>query len=296
MTKRATSIDEQLALLKQRGLIIGDEDVAREILSVIGYYRLGFYLFPFELSYPALYNRTHEYQPESDFLDAVRLYYFDLELRNMFLKYIFSIEVYFRSVLVHEGSMTYRNDPLWFVNSYCVSEEFLSEFDRVVYNNAFRRNPTIKRHHKNYRFDKYAPAWKTLELMTFGENIILYNSLLDRNLRRKISERFGVRYIEIFENYIEVVRILRNACAHGSVMFDFKPFTRIKKGPAGLNKPAEYMNIYGCLKVVRYLLRNVAIEREALMAHEIEDLLNRYSEYSRLTEILYRCSGFPKND
>ena len=43
--------------------------------------------------------------------------------------------------------------------------------------------------------------------------MILYNSLLDMSLKQKIAEKFGVRYIEIFENYIELVRILRNTCA-----------------------------------------------------------------------------------
>lgn len=52
ITKPATTIDEQLDLLKTRGLAIQDEDKAREILLDIGYYRLGFYLFPFEKSYP----------------------------------------------------------------------------------------------------------------------------------------------------------------------------------------------------------------------------------------------------
>ncbi len=60
MTKPATTIDEQLSLLKSRGLTVIDEDKAREILTDIGYYRLGFYLFPFEKTYPTLRNRTHE--------------------------------------------------------------------------------------------------------------------------------------------------------------------------------------------------------------------------------------------
>ena len=44
--KTATTIDEQIAKLRKRGLTISDEGKAREILSDIGYYRLGFYWFP----------------------------------------------------------------------------------------------------------------------------------------------------------------------------------------------------------------------------------------------------------
>ena len=46
--KTATNIDEQLNLLKNRGMIIEDEKKAKEILLDVGYYRLGFYWFPQE--------------------------------------------------------------------------------------------------------------------------------------------------------------------------------------------------------------------------------------------------------
>ncbi len=293
MIKRALSIDDQLELMKRRGLVIGDDNIAKDVLSVIGYYRLGFYLFPFEKSYPDLNRRTHVYKPGSNFIEAVKLYYFDLELRTMLLKYISSVEVYFRAVLTYEGSMMYRFDPVWFVNPLCVTKGFISDFDRIVYNGAFRKNPTIKRHHKKYKHDVYAPAWKTIELMTLGGNVILYNSLLDMSLKQKIAEKFGVRYIEIFENYIELVRILRNTCAHGSVLFDFKPFKRIKKGPAGLDNPSEYMNLYGCIKVVRYLLFHVSEVRDYEMAVELQSILDKYNTYPQIADILRRCSGFP---
>lgn len=73
MAKSATTIDQQLNLLKSRGLTVNDEDKACEILLDIGYYRLGFYLFPFEKSYPELRNRTHEYIKDASFEDAVNL-------------------------------------------------------------------------------------------------------------------------------------------------------------------------------------------------------------------------------
>lgn len=41
--KCATTIQEQIAKLKKRGMIINNEAKANEILSDIGYYRLGFY-------------------------------------------------------------------------------------------------------------------------------------------------------------------------------------------------------------------------------------------------------------
>ena len=56
MAEVATTIDEQIKLLKDRGMNIEDEVKARENLMDIGYFRLGFYWFPFEKTYPRKNN------------------------------------------------------------------------------------------------------------------------------------------------------------------------------------------------------------------------------------------------
>ena len=43
--KRATTYEEQMAILRRHGVVISDEAKAREYLTDIGYYRLGFYLY-----------------------------------------------------------------------------------------------------------------------------------------------------------------------------------------------------------------------------------------------------------
>lgn len=58
--KTATTTEEQIAKLENRGMVILDRAKAEEILSDIGYYRLGFYWFPVafsaSLSRSILYN------------------------------------------------------------------------------------------------------------------------------------------------------------------------------------------------------------------------------------------------
>lgn len=45
--KTATSIEEQIELLQNRGMKVADKEKAKEVLLDIGYYRLGFYWFPY---------------------------------------------------------------------------------------------------------------------------------------------------------------------------------------------------------------------------------------------------------
>ena len=79
--KRAITIKEQIAKLRNRGVIISNEQKAEEVLLDIGYFRLCSYFFPFEESYPEYDDRTHQFVEGTTFEDAVALYYFDFDLR-----------------------------------------------------------------------------------------------------------------------------------------------------------------------------------------------------------------------
>ena len=50
MEKKVKTIEEQIEILKTRGMLFEDEEKAKEILKDIGYYRLGFYWFHFQMS------------------------------------------------------------------------------------------------------------------------------------------------------------------------------------------------------------------------------------------------------
>lgn len=114
--KRATTIDEQIAILRNRGLIIANEQKAKEHLLDIGYFRLGFYCFPFEKDYPQKVNRTHIYNEGTIFEDVVKLYYFDFDLRNLLMRYINRIEINFRTYLTYSVSNKYKDSPTWFAD------------------------------------------------------------------------------------------------------------------------------------------------------------------------------------
>lgn len=57
--KKAYTIEEQIARLKSNGMIFDNEEKAKEILLDVGYYRLVFYSFPYEIQFPNLEHRDH---------------------------------------------------------------------------------------------------------------------------------------------------------------------------------------------------------------------------------------------
>ena len=88
----ANDVENQILKLQERGMILDLEpEKVKEILLDIGYYRLGFYWNPFEI------NTSHQFQEGTLFSNAVTLYYLDVYLRNLLLKYLNRIEINFRT-------------------------------------------------------------------------------------------------------------------------------------------------------------------------------------------------------
>ncbi len=288
-------INQQLASLRRQGLSIRDTHAAKEALLDIGFYRLSFYLYPFQnASLPERYRQGRDGFPQGAYFeDAVSLYQLDLHLRSLLLHYTLRLEVNFRTSLIYYGSLRYSGDDCWFANASNVTAEYLRRFERVVYTNAFRRNPVIADHHRKNRRDRFAPAWKTIELMTMGEVLTLYRSLLDQNLKQEISRNFAIPSVPTFENYMDVVRQLRNSCAHTGTIFDFSPTSTICKGPAQLASADEHRNLMGLVRVMSYLLRHISIGTSRRFLHDLQSLLDQFTPSPVIAYILSRYSGLP---
>ena len=85
--KLFSTINNQIALLRDtKGIIIADEDSARDILSRIGY-------FPLMGGYKHLFRipLTKNYKPGTTFEEIVALYEFDADLRELVFRYILQI-------------------------------------------------------------------------------------------------------------------------------------------------------------------------------------------------------------
>lgn len=271
--KTATTIDEQIALLRSRGMAIADEEKAREVLMDIGYYRLGFYWFPFERTYPSKVDRDHRFREGTRFEDAVALYYFDHDLRGILSPYLYRIEVNLRTFIIYTVSNRYRNHPTWFADTRFVSGDFVESLPARY--QTIRRNDAIRNHHRKYVNDLYAPAWKTLEYMTFGDILTLLEALKDEGLRLQVAGHYGLRNWEVFSSYMNTIRVLRNLCAHGHNVYDLHLQKPVKSGPLRGITGRKTNNIAGCLQVVRYVLGTISANREQDLRYALNRLLSQ---------------------
>jgi len=289
MDKRATTIDEQIDLLKSRGLIIPDECKAKEILMDIGFYRLGFYSFPYEETFPNLNDRTHKYRKNISFADVVELYYFDYDLRNILTYYLNRIEVNLRTFITYTVSNYYKSSPTWFVDNSIMHRKYIDDFEDKVYK-TIRENPVIKRHHQKYINDRFAPAWKTVEFMTLGNICSLFYSLKEERLKRSIAAHYGCG-LGVFSNYIETIRVIRNTCAHGACIYNLSLAKGIKNSPQVKIVGEQRHNIRGVIEVIRYMIGRVSRNRQSDMNRQITNLLAT-CRGDNVNTIIKNCTGF----
>lgn len=257
MGQKATSVLEQIDLLKSRGMILDlDSEKIKEILLDIGYYRLGFYWHPF--SNPT----THDFIHDIKFSDVLLLYYFDTDLKNLLTKYLTRFEINFRTKVIYEVSNIFPNSPTWFADTTIVERNFVNTFEKNYYNDEFKRNnQAIMNHHKKYINDKYAPAWKTIEFLTFGSVFKLYSALKDESIKEKIANYYGIKKPSVFEAHVRTILNIRNICAHNGVLFDYHSPKGIKAIP-GLDITDKNRNtLSGVLKLIAFYINKISPNR-----------------------------------
>lgn len=291
--KKATTVEEQIEKIKSRGLELNlGEDKAKEVLSDIGYFRLGFYCFPFETTYPQIRNRTHKYKQGSKISDVVDLYYLDVDLRNILSKYINRIEINFRTSIVYKVSNQYIDCNTWFMDPIVMEKKFIDDFDEKLYTKTFKKKPVIKNHHDKYINDKYAPAWKTLEFLTFGAILNMYKNLKDSVLKQQIAAQYKIRNENVLQNYFDSIVEIRNICAHGGVLFDHTLSRPLRKGPALEITNDNKNKLYSVMQVMEYILSNISQNRADEMTEEIETLFERFKENGTIRCIIENCLGY----
>lgn len=278
--KLATTIEEQIERLKQRGMTIDDESAVKEALSDIGYYRLGFYWFPLEVSYPERENRDHKFKEDANFSTCLHLYEFDRDIRNILSSYLMDIEVNFRTKVIYIVSNIYKDNPTWFADNKVVMSAYISQFEKK-YKQEVSNNDVIKRHSKKHINDKYAPAWKTLEYLSFGDLIRLVENIKNSETKAKIYSEYGFNEDKTFPNYIDVVRTLRNYCAHGHPVYDLILSKSIRAGKLkNVLKGKElqkdfYSSLQGALLVIQYLLYYLPNNKGERFKNDMEKFLDK---------------------
>lgn len=280
MARKARSIEEQIKLLKKRGMIFDDEDKAKQILEDVGYYRLGFYWYHFQKDF-----RKHLFLDNTHFSTVINLYYLDVDLRFLLIKVLSRIEINLRTRIIYIVSNHYKDNPFWFADKKIMKNQFVDTLDNF-YTDIKKKNKVITEHHRKYPNDKYAPAWKTLEFMTLGSLYTLFTSLKEEEIKTAIASKYGVRNIKVFDNYFKVIRNIRNICSHTRVLYDLSYYeTVVKKGVVKISDE-EKNSLSAIIKVISYFLQQISANRANDFQNNLKELFFRHSDNKSIMKII----------
>lgn len=279
------SSSDLIKVLKQRGLIITDEDFAENCLDNIGYYRLSAYMYPL-LNLPKF---KHQYKAGVTFDNVMTLYRFDKKLRLLMFNEIEKIEISIRRAVM-QITADLTNDPFWLANESFFSNK--DKFNETLHN--------IKREFKNSKEDfichfreKYSdplpPAWIIGELLTIGNVNAIYRNIKFDKIRKKIARHYSLP-INVFESWLTIIAVTRNACCHHARIWNKQNAIP----PANLNKPSKNwinhatntMRVYFDLCIIKYFLHTISPNND--LKQKIVDLL------SKNPSIDPYAMGFPK--
>lgn len=276
--KPAKTITEQINQLKQRGLIITDIPKAEHYLNKVGYYRLSGYWWPMLAD-----KNTRIFKPNSTFDNVIAIYNFDKELRLLLFEIIESIEITLRNKLIHYPSL--EISPWWFEDSNnfindIAHTDVLISIDRELQQT---KEVFIKEHYKKYHTDtRRPPAWKTLEVVSFGTISKLYGNLKNSiKSKNKIAQDLGIVNHTFLPSWLQSISQIRNMCAHHSRLWNKNlpgaPKLMTKPPNAWLNNvptASEFFMLYIHLCCMKYLIN--VINPNNNMTQRLLDLLNTY--------------------
>lgn len=215
-TKPAIDLEAQVALLRQRGLVIPDENRARHYLQFVGYYRLAGYALPFQINYND--DGKHRFCDGATFEDILNVYVFDRKLRLAVMDALERIEVAIRSLV--SQTMSEKYGPHWFMDAaHFVSPAWHGKFiDRVKTDighepaRAKVRPVFIKHYYDTYTQPELPASWMIFEALSFGTVSQAYTNL-KRESQKPIALAFELDP-KILASWLHALSYLRNLAAH----------------------------------------------------------------------------------
>lgn len=277
-TKTAIDFDQQIDQLLSRGLVITDRHSARTTLQNISYYRLEGYWWSMQTD-----KVNHIFKPNSTFENVLAIYNFDRELRLFIFDAIERIEIAFRTKLIYY--LAHEISPWWFEDSINFKNavehtETLHAIDRELNQT---KEVFIKEHYKKYHTDtRRPPAWKTLEIASFGNISKLYGNLLHTLAAKdKIAAELGTVNHTYLPSWLQSITQIRNICAHHGRLWN----KNLPGRPKLLPRPphpwisivppaAEHHMLYVHLCCLKYLLN--VVNPGNYLTQSLDGLLLKY--------------------
>ena len=301
MEKLFKSLDEQIDILKSKGLIIEDETTAKEVLLRENYFFINGYRVLLMNSYS---DKT--FVVGATFRELYGIFLFDRSFRNILFKNLLIIENQLKSVISYQLSKKYgyRDKDYLNIKNFTNDKgktrrvkDVIEKMKRQIRVNGTHHLATMH-YMNNYG---YIPLWVLVKVLSFGILCELY-FILKQEDKITIAEIFGITSNEL-ENFLPILANYRNLCAHEDIVYEHRTEKGIIDTPyhERMQIPKmdeEYIygknDIFAVLIILKYLLRK---DDFRMMMKEIEYEIEKLDGIvdSIPVERILDQMGIPKN-
>ncbi|MDR1895332.1 MAG: Abi family protein [Prevotellaceae bacterium] len=214
VNKDSRTIDEQITLLKSRGMLMKDEQKAAFCLGHISYFRLKGYWWDMQTD-----RINHTFAPNSCFEDVIDRYNFDRQLRLILFDAIEFIEIALRTKLIYHLSQAYGG--LWYLDGELVIDKAKHHDYLADLQNEFARTGEgFAKEFRQKHPTENPDVWLLFEIASFGTLSKIYSNLKPQLPEKAlITHELGLNSINDLSSWLAAISYLRNVIAHHSRVF-----------------------------------------------------------------------------
>lgn len=295
------SLDEQVEILRGKGLIIDDVDKTKDILLRENYFFISGYRYLFMMSL-----KDNTFIPGTTFEELYSVFSFDRKIRNLFFRYILIVENNIKSIISYQLSKKYGVKEKDYLNLKNFTQDsiksrqvrdVLDKMKRQIRANCKQHTATVH-YMNNYG---YIPMWILVKVLSFGIVSELYG-ILNYEDASSVAKIYDLE-IETLSTNLTILSNFRNLCAHEEILYDHRtqkeiPDNRIHR-ILNIEMTDDHYNygkndLFALLIILKQMLtKNEFTELFNELAYEI-DYLDGMVDTVPLNLILNKI-GFPSN-
>ena len=219
-TKDFKTLDEQIEILKNRGLVIRDVEKTESLLLSENYFFINGYRHIFLKS-----HKDSNFIKGTTFEELYAVFQFDRNFRNILFKNLLIVENNLKSIISYRLSKKYgvkEKDYLkpsnFSLDSKKVRQvnDVLNKIKRQIKINGRQHSATLH-YLSNYG---YVPLWILVKLLSFGM-INEFYSILKPEDKLSIAQYYNLD-VETLGIYIGLLSNYRNLCAHEDIVYEHR--------------------------------------------------------------------------
>lgn len=299
------TLDDQIELLRSRGLVIDDEGFAKASLLEYGYYRISGYSYPLRKYDLTTQSALDQFREGACIEHPVALIEFDRRLRSLFMAAAERIEI---AIRVQIAILLGARDPWAHRDNSQFFAKFAKQIDpksgRIPFNDWISRLDDLEAMSKEQfavhfreRYNNPPPVWVSIELWDFGMLSKLVGGLVATD-QYALGKIYGLNRRELLPSWVRAINHIRNIAAHHSRLWNRSPADQ--PSPVRVGELAELdhlagdafaqVRLYGVAAVTQHLLKRINSCAARAWADEMKA---HFATFPEIPGVPATQTGFP---